>query len=401
MRRVAITGIGIVSPLGRSAGEHWQQLINGERATRELPDLWDLAARLIRTDRPAPGWERWIGAPAAGFGVVPARDVLDQMALLAAKDCLEVAGPDPFQDVPADRRGCVLGASKPLEDNAESFGSAWARLGDPSLAMAHRFEIEGPVLVPSAACATGLISLIRGVELIRDGVCDAVLAGSIDWSLSLGYLAGYRRLGVLAKANGDVAAACRPFDNRRQGFAVGCGGAVLLLEDWDRAIRRGAKPIAEWLSHAMAADASSMVDVDSTGQTPARVIRDAMWRSGIRASDVDVISLHGTGTRANDICETRAVRMALGESADAASCFSVKGSIGHLMGAAGSVETATLALALREQVVPPTMNLDEPDSRCNLDYTANRSRRRPIRHAIKLSLGFGGACAAAVLKRGP
>jgi 3-oxoacyl-[acyl-carrier-protein] synthase II len=286
-----------------------------------------------------------------------------------------------------------------LESCSSSGGSEWAELSNPSLDVARCHDIEGPVLVPSAACATGLISLIRGVDLIRHGTCDAVLAGSVDWSLSLGYLAGYRRLGVLAKGEGDVARACRPFDRRRQGFVVGCGAAVLLFEEWNRARRRGAKPIAEWLSHAMAADASSMVDVDVTGATPARVIRDALRRSDVSPGEVDVVSLHGTGTRANDVCETRAVRMALGESAGAASCFSVKGSIGHLMGAAGSVETATLALALRDQIVPPTMNLDEPDPECDLDYTANRSRNRAIRYGVKLSLGFGGACAAAVLRR--
>jgi 3-oxoacyl-[acyl-carrier-protein] synthase II len=404
-RRVAITGVGVVSPLGRSAPEHWQRVVQGERGTKELPELASLASRLKGSARWPDDWARWIGAPAEGFEVVPPDDVLERMALRATDDCLASAGSRSLHEIAPDRRGCVLGISKPLEMppvNDLSHGrTGWMELSSPSLSMAREHDIRGPVLVPSAACATGLISLIRGVELIRDETCEAVLAGSADWSLSLGYLAGYRRLGVLAKAGLDPLAACRPFDRRRQGFVVGCGAAVFLLEDWEHAQRRGAKPYAEWLSHAMAADASSMVDVDVSGETPARVIRDALRRSGVSPAEVDAISLHGTGTRANDVCETRAVRLALGHHAEQLSCFSLKGSIGHLMGAAGSVETATLAVALREQIVPPTMNLDQPDPDCDLDYTANRSRSRPIRNALKLSLGFGGACAAAVLKRVP
>jgi 3-oxoacyl-[acyl-carrier-protein] synthase II len=386
-----------VSPLGSASDAHWRQLLEGRLAVRSLPEL----AGPSIGGPPADGWSNWSGAPAAGFPVVPPADVLSRMALRAAGEALADAGLELPGDIPMERVGCVLGVSKPMGLSANSDPRAdddHLAIHRPSQSLASEHGVRGPVLVPSAACATGLISLIRGAALIRDATCDAVLAGSSDWSLSPGYLAGYRRLGVLAKAVGDPATACRPYDRRRSGFVVGCGAGVLVLEDWERARQRGAAIHAEWLGSALAGDAFSMVDVATSGETPARVIRDALRRSGLRPADLDAVSLHGTGTRANDVAETAALHRALGETAGRVSCFSLKGSIGHLLGAAGSVETATLVRALRSQIVPPTMNLEQPDPQCDLDYTPGRPRPRAIRHALKLSLGFGGACAAAILR---
>lgn len=345
-------------------------------------------------------WSRWSGAPACGFGPLVTECVLEEMATLAAADAIQDAELKSAISAPPDRRGCVIGVSKTVIANVGDAPLAGCfTMGRPSLTLAAQYEADGPVITPSAACATGLVSLIRGADLIRQGDCDFVLAGSADWSLSTTYLAGYRRLGVLAKPDDDPASACKPFDRRRNGFSVGCGAAILVLEDWNCAVERGAPIHAEWLGHAMAGDAASIVDVDSSGKTPARVIADAMRRSAVRPQQIDAVSLHGTATHSNDVCESRAIKLALGEAAPSASCFSIKGSIGHLMGAAGSVETATLVMALREQCVPLTANLQEPDPECPLDCTAGESRFRRIDHALKLSQGFGGACAAAVLRR--
>jgi 3-oxoacyl-(acyl-carrier-protein) synthase len=397
--RVVITGLGVVSPHGRTR-RHWNRVIAGERAVRWLTDFNPATA----SGAPLPaGWSQWFGAPARGFETTTDTDVVAEMALAAAEDAVESAGlRDGFRTAP-ERRGCVLGVSKPLvtmsrtHDGASTW-NGWADLASPAEQIAQRYELRAAALVPSAACATGLISLIRGVDLIREGVCDTVLAGGSDWSLTPAYLAAYRRLGVLAKAGQDPAVACRPFDRHRTGFAVGCGAAVLVLERLSHARDRDAPIEAEWLGHALAGDASSMVDVDVTGATPARVITDALRRSRIEPDQLEAASLHGTATRANDLCETAALHSALGSSAGALSCFSLKGGIGHLMGAAGAVETATLALALRHGIVPPTTNLNEPDPDCDLDYTPLKARPRALTHGLKLSLGFGGACAAAVLR---
>ena len=261
------------------------------------------------------------------------------------------------------------------------------------------FDLGGPLLTPCAACATGLVSIIRGVELIRDRACDVVVAGSADSSLHPAYLAAYRRMGVLAPAGDDPASSCRPFDARRSGFAVGEGAAAIVLEDIDHARKRGATILAEVLGAGLTSDNDTLIDVDPAGRSLGRAIRDAVHRSHVRPEEIDAASLHGTATRLNDLCETNALKLALGDHAHRVSCFSLKGAIGHLMGAAGSVETATLIQAMQHQVVPPTMNLETPDPECDLDYTPGQARSRHIQTALKLSLGFGGTCAAIVLRR--
>jgi 3-oxoacyl-[acyl-carrier-protein] synthase II len=180
---------------------------------------------------------------------------------------------------------------------------------------------------------------------------------------------------------------------------VGEGAAAIVLEDMDHARRRGATILAEVLGAGLTSDNDSLIDVDPAGKSLARAIRDALVRSGVRPEEIDAASLHGTATRLNDLCETNALKRALGEHARRVSCFSLKGAIGHLMGAAGSVETATLIQAMQQQVVPPTMNLETPDPECDLDYTPGQARPRQIQTALKLSLGFGGTCAALVLRR--
>ncbi|WP_197453605.1 beta-ketoacyl-[acyl-carrier-protein] synthase family protein [Caulifigura coniformis] len=313
------------------------------------------------------------------------------------------------------RTGIAFGTSKPvltpwfeppfvdweghLDDWDEEQRAIVYRLSGPAEEIARRRGFQGPAVAPSAACATGLVSIIRGAELIRDGACDLVVAGSADSSLHPAYLAAYRRMGVLAPASDDPAFSCRPFDARRSGFAVGEGAAALILEDIDRARDRGATILAEILGAGLTSDNDSLVEVDPTGQSLARALHDALRRSGVRPQEIDAASLHGTGTRLNDLCETNALKAALGEHARRVSCFSLKGSIGHLMGAAGSVETATLIQAMQHGIVPPTVNLEQPDPDCDLDYTPGQARTRSIDMAVKLSLGFGGTCAALVIRR--
>ncbi|MBX3444686.1 MAG: hypothetical protein KF774_19965, partial [Planctomyces sp.] len=339
---MAVTGIGIVSPLGATAEEHWRRVVAGERAGRWLPELSD---GLPAT--PAASWMHWCGAPPRGWPPCPEPGVLNRLARVATADCLAGAGSEAIDSVPPERRGCIIGVSKPAltappGEPRNLSADALDAGGAAALEIAAAYGCEGAVSTPAAACATGLVSLIQGAEWIRRGDGDVALAGSADWSLAPAYLAAYRRLGVLARAGDDPATACRPFDRDRSGFLVGAGAAILLLEDWDHAERRGASILAEWLGSALVSDAASLVDFDPSGETPARAVRDALHRSGLARPRIDVASLHGTGTLANDRCETRGLTAALGEAARSVSCFSLKGSIGHLMGAAGSVETATL-----------------------------------------------------------
>jgi len=258
---------------------------------------------------------------------------------------------------------------------------------------------EAAALAPVAACATGLTSLAWGVELIRRGVCDVVVAGSADASLHEPLLSSYRRMGVLAQRFDQPQRAVRPFDRRRCGFLVGEGAAVLVLERWERAVRRGARIYAEWLEHAWGSDPADFTSLSPQGQPLAELIRRLLKRSGLSGQPPAYVNFHGTATEQNDAYEVQAVRRAFGPSVRATCGSGIKGSVGHLLGAAGSVELAVTALSLHHQTVPPTVNLVEPDPQCRLDLVRDQARSFRFDHALKLSLGFGGHLVAALLRR--
>ena len=255
---------------------------------------------------------------------------------------------------------------------------------------------QGPVLAPIAACATGLAACLRAFELIRDGHCDVVLAGSADASLQPAILGSFLRLGVLARHVDDPSTACRPFDRSRSGFVVGEGAGCLILESHQHAVARGARWYAEWLGGRMLADPAGLTQLDPDGTSLRRLLRDLQ---GVVPEPPDYINLHGTATIPNDRVESAAIRAVLGADADRIACSSLKGGLGHLLGAAGSVELAATLLAIRDQIIPPTVNLFAPDPELDLDFTPRQSQSRRIDRAWKLSLGFGGHLSAACVGR--
>ncbi len=290
--------------------------------------------------------------------------------------------------------------------------SAWDGLPDdawlniwpdaPATAIAREFNIRGPVLAPAAACATGLVSLIRAAELVRSGVCDVVLCGSSDASLQPSLLASYRRLGVLAR-HGDPQTACQPFDRDRQGFLVGEGAAVLVVESLAHAVQRGAVPLAEFVAGRTFSDGAGVAGLDESAEGLSRAIDGVTRAGGITPAEVDLINLHGTGTDQNDRTEVAALSRVLRGTTPRGLCCAFKGAIGHLMGAAGSVETALTILSLRDQIAPPTANLRTfaPDlkSLLTLPFTGETPTPRRIDTVLKTSLGFGGPVAAVLLRR--
>jgi 3-oxoacyl-[acyl-carrier-protein] synthase II len=414
--RVVVTGIGLVTPLGADRETSWRRLVAGERAGRWLsPRELDPggAAGVAEAMSAAP----FAGAPAVRSG--PSKrgrsdDLVTELALSAAREALSDAGLG--EDADRGRIGCVIGTSKgglrsyarlaretvaaELLDH-DPAGAVWQAFlpHAPATAVCAEFGLGGPLLSPVAACATGLVSLNRGFELVRDGACDVVLAGSSDASLVPAVLASFRRLGVLANASVRPGAACRPFDRDRDGFIVGEGAAVLVLERLGHAMERGAVLYAEWLAGGSATDPAGLTQLDPGAASLIRLIGETLERAELRPADIDYVNMHGTATVQNDLCETRALRAALGSAADRVSASSLKGAIGHLLGAAGSVEAACAVLAIREGVVPPTANLEHAAPGCDLDYTPQRARRRSVQAALKLSLGFGGHLAAAVIRR--
>ena len=434
LRRVVVTGIGLITPLGVGREASWTAIRDGRRATR-----WLTADDL---NEPLPHGTRWAGAPVpernpVGWDSVPTiqnsmttsirsgrspnlryasdRDRIAEpvvaLACLAADEALRDSGLTSLADI-ADRCGCVIGTSKvglrsfaralrERPDDRQSRGSSWSQLWPDAAVstVAAMFGLRGPSLCPVAACATGLVSIIRGADLIRTCECDLVLAGSADASLVPIVLGSYQRLGVLARGFADPVTACRPFDIHRSGFLIGEGAAVLVLEEFHSARARGAAIYAEFVAGGIANDPSGLMQVEPDGAGLAWLMRDVLRRASVSASELDYINLHGTATRANDLAETNAVRAACGSHADRVPCSSQKGAIGHLLGAAGSVETAIALLALRDQVAPPTMNLESTDPQCDLDYVANVARSVQMQHVLKVSLGLGGHLAVGLFRR--
>jgi 3-oxoacyl-[acyl-carrier-protein] synthase II len=239
------------------------------------------------------------------------------------------------------------------------------------------------------------VCVLRGFELIRTGVCDVVVAGSSDASLHPAVLASFRRMGVLASRFAEPAAACRPFNRDRNGFAVGEGAAMFVLERRSHVEPRGANAIARVLGGSMLADPAGMISVDAEGASLARAISDTLDRCGVRPADVGHVNLHGTATRSNDAAEARALASALGSYAKHVPCTALKGAIGHQLGAAGASELAATAFAVRSGRLPPTVNLTDQDPECGLSLA--RVVRQVEGPGLKLSLGFGGHIAAALL----
>lgn len=407
--RVVVTGIGLVTPFADSREASWSSIRNGERAVRWLSaDDFDLSPEF-------PASARFAGAPHARLVESGCLEPVIQLANTAAIEAIHDSGLSAeFFSEHGERCGCVIGTSKVgLRSFARAFNAlklntagdmtaelGWDQLGpDAALrSVASSWNLRGPSLCPVAACATGLVSILRGAELIHSGTCDVVLAGSTDASLVPIVLGSFQRLGVMARGFEDPAKACRPFDSDRSGFVIGEGAAVLVLERLEFAQARRASIYAEFLGGGMANDPSGITQMEPDGASLTRLIGDVLRRARMTPAEIDYISLHGTATRANDVAETQAVRGAFGPHAARILCSSVKGAIGHLLGAAGSVEAAITLLALRDQVAPPTVNLETADPQCDLDYVAKAARVARLRNVMKLSLGFGGHLAVGVFR---
>ena len=390
-----VTGIGLYAALGPCRENTWRNIKEGRSAARAL----DLPT--------APGTP-----PYHGFPIYHSDHRPSEILLKAAMEAFDDSG---LRDaaIDKDRAAMIIGMSKGdlrrqakirialIERPMNHIESSWL-VGWPNAAsslFAHVWDFRGPCLAPVAACATGVVAVLQAADLIRRGVCDLALAGSGDSSLEPLVLASFRKMKALTRVDGDPAAAVRPWSKDRSGFLVGEGAAVLVLEREDHARARCVLPYAEVAGGALGADAYHMTDLNPDPSNLAGLIGRALENAKTHPEEIDHVNVHGTATRANDPLECRAIRLALGAHADRVACSANKAQIGHLLGAAGSAELAITCLAIRDGFVPPTLNLTDPDPACDLDGTPLVGRSMPIRAALKLSLGFGGHLAAAVLRR--
>lgn len=403
--RVLITGIGLWTGLGADRESTWQAIRASKSAARQLGPVQ------------SGGLDNEIGCPLAeAEDLVAHTDPALAIVARTTVEALADAGVAVGRTVEPDRAATLVGLSKGCVHNLGRLALArhdgrreparevwpalcWPNAGAGLVASTH--DLRGPCLAPIAACATGLVAVLQGVELIRRGVCDLAVAGSADSSLEPMLLAAFRKMGVLARPapGDDPMRAVRPWDRHRSGFVVGEGGAIVVLEREDTARERGALPYAEVAGGALGADAFHETGLNPDPSVLADLIARALAHAGVAPAEIDHVNVHGTATPMNDPLECRALRRALGQRADHVACSASKSQIGHLLGAAGAAELAMTCLAIRDGFVPPTLNLDEADPACDLDGTPHCGRALPIGAALKLSIGFGGHLAAAVLRR--
>ncbi|MBL9164695.1 MAG: beta-ketoacyl-[acyl-carrier-protein] synthase family protein [Planctomycetaceae bacterium] len=394
--RVVITGIGMVTAVGHDRESTWRAVKAGHNGVRKLcgmpgiPDGLLLGATVEGVPRDRFGDRNFPIAMAA------AREALADSRLdLRRCDRSRIAssygtcgGPTPWMaEEYARREGTTQ--IKPWWENL-LYSAVPTRV-------ANRLGIFGPRLVNSTACATGAIATINGMRAILDGQADIAFVGSAQ-TLHPILSAGFYNMRVLANAD-DPAAACRPFDANRTGFVMGEGAATLVLERLSSARARGASIYAEILGGALLSDSTHVTDLSADSRPLTHLLDRTLRQSNLVPSDVAYINAHGTGTKQNDAMETRGIRAAFGAAANRLCVSTIKANLGHLVNAAGAVELAITAMALRDGFAPPTVNLTHPDPDCDLDCVPLVGRRRALEHAVKISIAFGGHLAAIALRR--
>ena len=408
-RRVVITGIGLVSALGIGTSENWYALLAGATGVR----------RITRFD--ATGFAVQIAAEVRGFDPlqfvgkkdVKKMDVFIQYAIAASQFAVDdsklVIGPDNATTVGVFI-GSGIGGFETIEREHKALLDGGPRKISPffipsaiiNLASGHvsiRFGAKGPNLATCTACSASAHAIGDSFEIIRRGDADVMIAGGSEAAITPMSVGGFGAMRALSTRNDEPERASRPFDTDRDGFIIGEGAGILVLEELEQARRRGARIYAEVVGYGMSADAYHITAPSEDGDGGVRVMRLALKKAGIRPDQVDYINAHGTSTPFNDRLETLAIKACFGAHARRLAISSTKSMTGHLLGGAGGLEAGISALSVYHQMVPPTVNLDHPDPDCDLDYVPHASRRMKIQHALSNSFGFGGTNAALLFRR--
>jgi 3-oxoacyl-[acyl-carrier-protein] synthase II len=398
--RVVVTGLGPVTPIGTGVSAFWSALCAGRSGVRNVEDVVDLTGIDVKTGAPVDGFD-----PVDYIDPKTARrlDRSTQLALAAAKLALDDAGIDLLQ-CDLERFGVVagtgIGGMETFADNYLTLIERGPRRVSPFFVprmmpnaicgeISIEYGLKGANFGVVSACASGAHAIGMAAKLIQTGDLDCAIAGGAEAVLLTITYAGFTRMGALSKRNDQPEAASRPFDLHRDGFVMGEGSGLLLLESYDHAAARGARIYAALDGFGMSADASHITSPIETGAGAAQAITLALRSAGLPPSAVDYINAHGTSTPPNDCVETRAIKLALGDTARRVKISSTKSQIGHLLGAAAGVEAIATVLSIRDGIIPATLNYETPDPECDLDYTPE-TVTRPVRVALSNSFGFGG-----------
>ncbi|MER7815397.1 beta-ketoacyl-[acyl-carrier-protein] synthase family protein [Streptomyces sp. NPDC096153] len=414
-RRVAVTGVGIVAPGGVGIPAFWDLLANGRTATRGIT-LFDPTGFRSRIAA-----ECDFDPEEHGLGPeeVQRADRYVQFAMVAAREALRDAGLDPEKEDPwriGVSLGTAVGGTTRLEHDYVKVSSSGRRWDvDPSEAEPHLHRAfspsalasevaeqtgaHGPVQTVSTGCTSGLDAIGYAFHAIEEGRVDVCIAGASDSPISPITVACFDAIKATSPNNDDPAHASRPFDARRDGFVMGEGGAVLVLEELEHARARGATVYCEIGGYATFGNAYHMTGLTREGLEMARAIDSALDHARLDGSDIDYVNAHGSGTQQNDRHETAAVKQSLGSHAYKVPMSSIKSMVGHSLGAIGAIEVVACVLALANQVVPPTANYETPDPECDLDYVPRTARALKLRNVLSVGSGFGGFQSAVVLTR--
>lgn len=411
-RRVVVTGTGVITPVGNDVNTYWKNLLEGVCGIdfiQSFPtdDLPVKIAGEVKDFNPA---EYGIEAPFARkqdkftlFAVAAAWQAMNESGLKSGED----GNIDPF------RLGVYVGSgiggfATQIRETEKilSEGPKWVSpLFIPTMIaniaagnIAIRNNACGPCLPVSTACSTSTHAVGEAYRAIKHGYADAIIAGGTEAVILPLGLAGFANAKALSRSE-DPKYASLPFNKNREGFVMSEGAAVLVLEEYEHAVARGAEIIAEICGYGNTCDAHHVTAPRPDGTTQAAAFRNALDEAGYTSDDVLYINAHGTGTALNDVCETNAFKLALGEDAYKAHISSIKGSIGHMLGAAGAVEAVATVLALKNGIVPPTINLDEIEPECDLNYTPNKPVKADLTIAMSDSLGFGGHNSCVVFRK--
>ena len=398
--RVVITGIGTINPLGHNTENTWQQIINGESGVDFL------------TSFDTEGFDTRFGAQVKGF--VP-EDKLDrkdarrmdrfaQFACVAALEACESANLSPQTLKPYELSviiGSGIGGIVTLSEQHNILSEKGPRrvspflipmmLGDMASAQVSMMTgAMGANYCVVSSCSSGADAIGQAWYAIKSGQSEIILAGGAEAPLTPIAVAGFNSLRALSRFNENPKQASRPFDIKRDGFVMGEGSAILVLESEEHAINRGATPLAILSSYGSSSDAHHLTEPNPTGKTAAQAINNALSAAKISPDQIDYLNAHGTSTPLNDTQETKAIKLALGESSSNLHISSTKSMTGHLLGAGGALEAALCVKAIQDSIIPPTINLEEPDPLCDLDYTPNQSKNKTINTCMSNSFGFGG-----------
>jgi 3-oxoacyl-[acyl-carrier-protein] synthase II len=409
-RRVVITGLGVVTSLGESADVLWDNLCAGKCGIAPVT-RFDFSKYPVRFGGECPHFD--ITKYGIDFREAKRMDRFGQFGVAASVSAVKDSGLD-FEKEDRDRCGVLIGSGiggiETLEEqNKILVGRGVSRVSPftvPRLMVnaasgnvSILFKIHGPCSAVATACATGTNAIGDAADLIQDNTADVMICGGSEAALCELGMGSFCAARALSTRNDDPAHASRPWDRDRDGFVMAEGAGVVVLEEMEHAKNRGARIYCELVGYGMSADAYHITAPDEEGRGACKAMALALADAKISADTVDYISAHGTSTQLGDVAETRAIKKTFGAHARKLAMSSTKGALGHSLGASGGVETVITAMAVSRNLVPPTINLDNPDAECDLDYVPHRARDMRVNYAMKNSFGFGGHNVSLVFRK--